>query len=147
MRNVVAVRDAVAVELSVRVVDRVLLGAVEDGVDHHDPSRPVSHEGEADVGQGQGRQEGLAMLLCLRGNAQGQESKLLGLEDLPSPPQRQPLVPHVDRVLLTRSSTACDHPRPRICPPKALFSYLPLLACLSQNFLSLSAFAFQSKLF
>jgi len=121
--DVVAVRDAVAVELCVRVVDRELLGALEDGVDHHDPARPVSHEGEADVGQGQGRQEGLAMLLCLRGNTQGQDSKVLGLEDLRSPPQRQPLMPHVDRVLLTSPSTACDHPRPSMCPPKALFSY------------------------
>ena len=123
MRDVVAVHDAVAVELCVRVVNRVLLGAVEDGVDHHDLSQPVPHEGEADVGQGQGRQEGLVMLLCLSGNAQGQDSKLLGLEDLRSPPQRQPLMPHVDRVLLTSPSTACDHPRPSMCPPKALFSY------------------------
>jgi hypothetical protein len=32
-------------------------------------------------------------------------------------------MPHVDRVLLTSPSTACDHPRPSMCPPKALFSY------------------------
>ena len=137
MRDVGTVHDAVAVELCVRVVDRELLGTVEDGVDHHDPSRPVAHEDEADVGQGQGRQEGLAMMLGLRRHGEGQDGNLLGLEDLRAPPQRQPLVPHVDSILLTSPSTACDHPRACICPPKASFSYSALLPCLTQTLLSL----------